>query len=320
MNNTRGPLVSSIIIFFNAEKYLQEAIDSVISQSYSNWELILVDDGSRDGSTEIARDSVKRYPNKLVYVEHYGHHNRGMSASRNLGIYHSKGNHVGFLDADDIWLPHKLERQVEILETHPEAAAVFSPWREWLSWQEDREDHDLLQDLRVPPNRLIQPAQLVPLWLQGDSAIPGHCASLWRREAILSVGGFEDSFRHYYEDLVLLSKVHLEAPVFVMGECLSMYRQHEDSTCAILERAGEDRATKLTFYTWLEEYLTGKNIQNREIWEILQQQLFPFRYPTLHRLLRYVRSSKSQIKHLLKLVTRVVLPTRAYCWLKAQWR
>src|SRR5438105_1562536 len=99
------PLVSAITIFLNEEKFLQEAIASVFAQTYDNWELLLVDDGSTDASTEIALRYAKQYPEKVRYVEHRGHQNRGMSAARNLGIRNAKGQYIAFLDADDVWLP-----------------------------------------------------------------------------------------------------------------------------------------------------------------------------------------------------------------------
>src|SRR5688572_8206551 len=98
------PLVSAIIIFLNGEKYLEEAIQSVIHQTYTNWELLLVDDGSSDKSTAIALSYANSFSNKIKYLEHEGHQNKGMSATRNLGINHSKGDYIGFLDADDVWL------------------------------------------------------------------------------------------------------------------------------------------------------------------------------------------------------------------------
>jgi glycosyltransferase involved in cell wall biosynthesis len=86
----RSPLVSVIIIFFNAELFLNEAIDSVLEQDYPNWELLLVDDGSADGSTRIALNAVDRFPKRVTYLEHAAHANRGMSVSRNLGIQHAR--------------------------------------------------------------------------------------------------------------------------------------------------------------------------------------------------------------------------------------
>src|SRR6266566_10127625 len=108
--------VSVVIIFFNAERFIQEAIDSVFAQTYKNWELLLVDDGSGEGSTAIARSYVERDPQHVRYLEHPGHANRGMSASRNLGIGNAQGAYVAFLDADDVWFSNILEEQVAILE------------------------------------------------------------------------------------------------------------------------------------------------------------------------------------------------------------
>ena len=96
------PMVSVITIFLNAEKFIQEAIESVLGQRHLDWELVLVDDGSIDASTGIAQGYARRYPNKIHYVEHENHENLGMSASRNLGIRESNGKYVAFLDADDV--------------------------------------------------------------------------------------------------------------------------------------------------------------------------------------------------------------------------
>src|SRR3954449_4406587 len=106
------PVVSVIIIFLNAEQFLREAVESVFGQLYDKWELLLVDDGSTDGSTQLARRYAAHPSGKVRYLEHAGHQNRGMSAARNLGIRHAGGEYIGFLDADDVWLPQKLQEQV----------------------------------------------------------------------------------------------------------------------------------------------------------------------------------------------------------------
>src|SRR5262245_41969518 len=110
------PLVSVIVNFFNEEKFLAEAVESVFNQTHTNWELLLVDDGSTDASSRIAQRYSEQYRGRVLYLEHQGHRNRGMSASRNLGIHHAKGEYITFLDADDIWLSTKLERQTAIMQ------------------------------------------------------------------------------------------------------------------------------------------------------------------------------------------------------------
>src|SRR5438876_6978821 len=133
------PLVSVIVIFFNAEEFIQEAIQSVFAQTYASWELLLVDDGSTDGSFAIAQRCAKA-SGKVRYLEHAGHENRGMSVSRNLGIANATGEYIAFLDADDVWLPHKLEQQVAALESQPEVGMIYGPAQWWYSWSGNPED------------------------------------------------------------------------------------------------------------------------------------------------------------------------------------
>jgi glycosyltransferase involved in cell wall biosynthesis len=118
-------VVSVVAIFLNAKRFIEEAIESVFAQTDNRWELLLVDDGSTDGSAAIARRYAERHPEQVCYLEHLGHVNRGMSASRNLGVSNARGKYIAFLDADDVWLPHKLEQQIPILDSQPEAAMVY---------------------------------------------------------------------------------------------------------------------------------------------------------------------------------------------------
>src|SRR3989442_388097 len=101
--------VSVVIPFLNAEKFIQETIESVFAQTYPDWELLLVDDGSTDGSKTIAQHYAARFPDKVRYLTHNNHQNKGRSASRNLGFEHARGELIAFLDSDDVWLPRKLE-------------------------------------------------------------------------------------------------------------------------------------------------------------------------------------------------------------------
>ena len=127
-------LVSVVLIFLNEAEFIEEAIASVLAQTYSNWELILVDDGSTDGSTAIAKSYAEKLDPKVKYIDHEGHKNLGMSASRNLGIDNATGEYIAFIDGDDLWLPNKLEQQVAIMSTQPDAAMVCGRTQWWYSW------------------------------------------------------------------------------------------------------------------------------------------------------------------------------------------
>src|SRR3546814_649945 len=132
----QASLVSIVMPFLDAERFIGEAIASVFAQTHPHWELILVDDGSTDGGTAIARDLAARHPGKLRYLDHPGHRNRGTSASRNLGIAHARGDCIAFLDADDVYLPDRLERHVALLDAAPEADMVQSDTLRWYSWSD----------------------------------------------------------------------------------------------------------------------------------------------------------------------------------------
>ena len=113
------PKVSVIIPTYQHADFVGEAINSVLAQAYTDYEIILVDDGSTDGTKQIAA----AYGNQIRYIYQ---DNRGLSAARNTGIQASKGQYVSFLDADDVWLPNKLKLEVEFLDTHPSVKLVYS--------------------------------------------------------------------------------------------------------------------------------------------------------------------------------------------------
>jgi len=188
----QGPFVSVIVIFLNGGKFLQEVIESVFAQSHGHWELLLVDAGSTDDSRSIGLRYAEQYPEKVRYLEHASHQNRGMSASRNLGIREAKGEYIGFLDADDVWLPNKLEHQVGILESQPDAGMVVGPTQWWYSWTGNAQDRqrDYIQELGVQPNALLHPPGLVTRFLRMPEMSPCTCSTLMRRKVVDQVGGF----------------------------------------------------------------------------------------------------------------------------------
>jgi len=104
---------------FNGEKYLKEAIESVYSQTYKNWEIIFWDNASADNSARIA----KSYDDKIKYFR--GENNVKLYHARNFAISKATGEYIGFLDSDDLWLPNKLEKQVEIFKKRPQIKFVF---------------------------------------------------------------------------------------------------------------------------------------------------------------------------------------------------
>lgn len=121
MSATQLKKVSVVIPTYRAEKYIATTLQSVLHQTYKNFEIIVVDDGSPDRSLEICRsftdDRIKIISQK----------NRGLAGARNTGIRNAQGEYVALLDADDLWLPQKLEKHVAHLESNPDIGVSFSP-------------------------------------------------------------------------------------------------------------------------------------------------------------------------------------------------
>lgn len=293
------PRVSVIIIFLNEQRFIQEAIESVFAQTYDAWELLLVDDGSIDGSSGIALQYAERYPDKVRYLEHESHQNRGMSASRNLGHRHGRGKYIAYLDADDIWLPHKLAQQIAILESYPEAALVCGRSQWWYSWTGNPEDaeRDFLQHFDVQLNTLAEPPKMLILFLLDWGA--SLCDVMIRREGVEDVGGYEEAFQGMYEDQVFHAKVCLKGPVFVSSECWYRYRQHPESCCFIEVSTGRHHSKRLAFFNWLEKYLFEKGFAGTEVWNVLQKQLWPYRHPMLFHISGRTQHLLRQMKDLI---------------------
>ena len=160
-----NPLISVIIPVYNYERYLAQAIKSVLAQTYRPVEIIVVDDGSTDGSAEVA----KRITSPVKYC--FQHHS-GIGAARNCGIHLAQGDFLAFLDADDLWMKDKLARQMKAFNDNPELDMVFGYARQFYS-------PDLAKSMKekVHYSRETMPAY-------------GACTLLIKREAFLRVGFF----------------------------------------------------------------------------------------------------------------------------------
>jgi glycosyltransferase involved in cell wall biosynthesis len=279
--------------FLNAEKFMQEAVRSVFAQGYDNWELLLVDDGSTDSSSELAQGYAAQNPRRVRYLEHPGHQNHGISESRNLGLGQAKGKYIAFLDADDVWLPHKLERQVAVMKSHPQAGMCYGLTQYWYSWTEkmgDR-DRDYVQMHNIRADRLIKPPSLFTFFLESKAAVPCINSVLVREELLKLIGQFEGSFHDMYEDQVFYAKMSLRFPVYISNECWDRYRQHPNSVCSVMAQSGQTRSQHLLFLRWLKGYLLEHGFESSDVWKALQKELRYYENPrqlTMNNVTRYL--------------------------------
>lgn len=135
-------LVSIITPCYNGAKHIVETIDSVLTQTYKNWEMLIVDDGSTDNSAEIIRNYVKR-DNRITLIQQS---NQGSASARNKGIYLAKGQYIALLDADDLWLPEFLEEQINYMKEH-DTICVYST-RCFI----DEDGHEILKPEKSKPH------------------------------------------------------------------------------------------------------------------------------------------------------------------------
>ncbi|MBW4481995.1 MAG: glycosyltransferase [Tildeniella torsiva UHER 1998/13D] len=169
--------VSVVIPTYNAEKTISETIDSVLNQTFSDFELIVIDDGSRDKTCEI----VKTIDDSRIIV--FSYPNGGVSVARNRGIEHAKGEFISFLDNDDLWTNDKLEAQLAALSREPEAGGVYS-WTVNMMVDEDF-NVSFVKGSESTLEGDIYPDLLLGNFIGNGSNI------LVRREVINKIGGYE---------------------------------------------------------------------------------------------------------------------------------
>ena len=205
----RGPLVSVVIPVHNGERYLAEAIESALSQIYPAIEVIVVDDGSTDGTPAVIEGFG-------TSVQSLRQENAGVSNARNAGIAIARGDLIALLDADDVWLPDKIERQVGALRAHPRAGLVFCGYTVV--------DEDLRPRFRVPasrPRRRIERTLTLDAWGIGLAS-----TAMMPRSVLEHIGGFRPG-RSGAEDLEFSVRLAAAYPVIAVRDPLAMYRTHK---------------------------------------------------------------------------------------------
>lgn len=203
--------ISVVMTLFNSEAHIGDAIKSALAQTYTNREIIVVDDGSTDKSGKI----VRQFGDAVMY--HY-QANSGVAAASNKGVSLSSGDYIAFLEHDDIWLPHKLERQVAILESRPEIGVVNCDLRYVSATGEVEQEvipgflpHDTY-------TRLFQGG--FSFWLS---------ATILRRCIFDSIGGFDEGFKKAgLQDLEWYARLMNVAQAFYIPEPLVLFRRHPD--------------------------------------------------------------------------------------------
>ena len=211
-------LVSVVIPAYNAAQFIKQAIESVLTQTYRDFEIIVVDDGSTDNTPHI----VQEYGKVIRYIRQP---NRGLSAARNTAIRNARANVIALLDSDDLWEPQYLERMIGLLNIHPEAAGVYCGFQ----YIKTRGDHVGKPSLKtVPPDLFYTTMREEGNWL-------APCAVIFRKNLAESVGLFDESL-HAVEDWDMWIRLSEHQPFIGLPQALVKYRRHESNMSRDPER------------------------------------------------------------------------------------
>lgn len=216
------PSISVVVPCYNARAYIGATLRSVIAQRLPDLEIIVVDDGSSDGSAEFV---TREFPQVRIERQR----NQGVAAARNTGIALARGDWIAFVDADDIWLPGKLQAQMRLLQEHPEALCCYSAWKVWRSEQPEPTTAELaeveiengLADRWQGASGWIYDQLLLDCWVWTSTV-------LVKRELLQQLGGFDPALR-LGEDYDLWLRISRHTPILRVPQALALYRDHPHS-------------------------------------------------------------------------------------------
>ncbi|AFZ45413.1 glycosyl transferase family 2 [Halothece sp. PCC 7418] len=291
------PKVSVIIPTYNGSRYICQTIESVFNQSYLDWEVIVVDDGSTDATREILTPYRDR-------VDYYYQTNQGVAAARNFGLTMAQGDYINFLDHDDILLTDKLALQVEVLEQRPQVGMVHSGWKRINSWGE--------------PLANVEPWHQAPTldlheWLQWMPVL--FSPMLFRWEWLNRVGPLDTTFQQAC-DVDLIQRLAIAGcQTAWIRQVTTCYREHSrNDSLNTLIQAQESWQVRQKFFTRPDLPLVVRERQNQYLYhtlvwiawrlyytnhlskmgETLEQSLQYSPYPYLETVFNWVELFKAQ--------------------------
>lgn len=220
-----APRVSVVMPAYNCAATVRDAVDSVLAQDDIDLELIVVDDGSTDGT----RDVLAGYGKRLRLLRQA---NAGPAAARNRALALARGEYIAFLDADDLWLPGKLRAQLDYFARHPDIDVVYGHWIRWNAGEPPPASPPDTEGIDETASGWIYTGMLL------DSMIHSITA-LVRRDVIDAIGGFDESLRTG-EDYDFWLRVTRRYRVAKLKRTLALYRIHPASTTATERRENNE--------------------------------------------------------------------------------
>jgi glycosyltransferase involved in cell wall biosynthesis len=216
MTYEHKPIISVIIPTYNRGEYICETIESVFEQTYKDFEIIIVDDGSTDDTRQLIEPYLSRI--KYIYQE-----NAGVSAARNTGIIASESEYVAFLDSDDLWLTNKLKLQMEFLDSNPQLGMVYA---DACMFSNDQIIYSSFLKLK----KFTSYGYIFGNLIKEDFIITSTV--LVRREVFKDVGTFDESLS-VAEDYDMWLRIARKYQIGLINECLVKYRKHNTNISSL---------------------------------------------------------------------------------------
>jgi glycosyltransferase involved in cell wall biosynthesis len=236
------PIVSVLMPVYNAQRYLAEAVESILQQSFTDFEFLIVNDGSTDRSLKI----LQRYAAQDARIRLISRPNTGYVKALNEMLAVAQGDLIARMDADDVAMPDRLARQVEFLQQHPDVVCVGGA-QDWI----DEAGRFLLHHPEAEQDDEIQ-----QLALSGQTPI-NHPSALIRRWAMQQVGGYDESM-HPAEDLDLWLKLGEIGKLANLKDTVLRYRQHDQSVSERLQVEQTQQRRNACQHAWARRGIQGQ--------------------------------------------------------------
>lgn len=227
-------LVSVVIPCYNHEDFVQASIQSVINQTYENIELIIIDDGSKDGSIAKIEEMTKLCEQRFVNFEFRSRPNKGLSATLNEAIEWCQGEYYSGIASDDVILSHKLKVQVEFLNSHHNVLAVFGG-------VQHIDENDKIIATSLSKSRYYDFKRII----MHKFDLPA-VTQLIRLQALKETGGYDSSI--ILEDWYMWLKLTKHGSIYYMSEIFALYRQHDNNISKDSEKMKQGRLDVLSFF------------------------------------------------------------------------
>jgi glycosyltransferase involved in cell wall biosynthesis len=251
--------VSVVVPAYNYANYLPEAIQSVLHQTFDDFELLIVDDGSTDNTRRATQPFLRDHRMKYLYQE-----NRGLAATRNRGVKSTDGELVAFLDADDVWLEQKLEKQVAIMDSEPDVGLVYT------------DIHFINDQGRILTDRQWAQRRKETMFedLLFNNVVTGSASSsMVRRECFHSVGLFDESLKSL-EDLDLWLRIARHYRLERVDERLTKIRHHQLNMQVDVDRMAEGWMAHLANREVPPQYRAADRLARYEILTRIARQYY----------------------------------------------